>query len=147
MKVVCHHLFAASGRLDGRRVDLEELDGVDGPVVLLRQLGAELGRPPHPTELGGEGTATGAVPRSTSGGSWWRGTASRGSPVVVGRERGSLVLCPNPLPGLPLTFESDSGIFVAPPLVKVQTKVPGSGHGRGDGTPPGDPSDRAGVAR
>ena len=72
---------------------------------------------------------------------------NRGSPVALGRERGSLVLCPDPLPGLPLTLESNSGILVAPPLVKAQTKIPGFRYGQGDGTPPRDPSARAGVAR
>ena len=76
--------------------------------------------------------------------------ASGGEPGIPGglgpgeRKPGPL---PNPLPGLPLTLESNSGILVAPQLVKAQTKVPGFRHGQGDGTLPGDPSARAGVAR
>ena len=61
MEVVGHNLFSPARRLDGGGVDLEELDGVDGPVVLLRQFWPELGGLFDPAELAGEGTIAYAV--------------------------------------------------------------------------------------
>ena len=147
MEIVHHHLFTATSRLDGRSVYLEELDGVDGPVVLLWQLRAELGGPFDPSELTRESMAVGAVPRGAGGAPWRRTPASRGILAVVGRKRGSLVLCPSLLPGFPLALESNPDVLVAPPLVKTEAEVPGFGHGQGDGASPGGPSARADIAR
>ena len=61
MEVIGHDLGASPRRLDGSGVDLEEFLRVDGAVVLLGQVGSELGGPIVPPQARRESPATGLV--------------------------------------------------------------------------------------
>jgi hypothetical protein len=53
-EVVGHYNLIPACRKDGSGVDLQELDGVNRPVVLLWQVGPKLGRPDHHTQVWGQ---------------------------------------------------------------------------------------------
>lgn len=48
---VCHHLLRTTRGVHAHGIELEELHGILGPVVLLRDLRLELGRPRHTVQL------------------------------------------------------------------------------------------------
>ena len=64
---VRHDFLVAVGRLDAQLVELQELRGVGGAVVAMRQIQLELARPGDATQLRGEGVAAG---RGHRGPSW-----------------------------------------------------------------------------
>jgi hypothetical protein len=41
MELVCHHLFIAAASEDGNGIDLEELSGVNVPIILLQKIRAK----------------------------------------------------------------------------------------------------------
>jgi len=59
MEVVGHDILISSSSQYGGGVDLEELGGVHLPVVLLRNVWTELGRPCHRLEVWAQRSATG----------------------------------------------------------------------------------------
>ena len=61
MEVVGHDLGTSSSRLDGDGVDLEEFLRVNGAIVLLGQIGPELGESIHPPQALRECPAAGSV--------------------------------------------------------------------------------------
>ena len=56
-KLVRHDFLIAVGRFDAQLVELQELYGVGGVVVVRRQIRLELARPSDATQLKGEGAA------------------------------------------------------------------------------------------
>jgi hypothetical protein len=57
VEVVGHDLRPPTCGLDGRGVDLEELLGVDGTIVLLQDIRPDLGEPVDPPQVRSEGPA------------------------------------------------------------------------------------------
>jgi hypothetical protein len=63
MEVVGHDSLIPPSHEDGGGVDLQELSGVDHPVVLLWQVGPELGWPDHHTQVRGQCHAPPSPPK------------------------------------------------------------------------------------
>ena len=107
MEVVRHDLGASPSRLDGGGVDLEEFLRVDGAVVLLGQVGSELGGPIDPPQVRHERPVAGLVRAD----------------VIVG---GGVNAHGQAKPPLLCSLQSSAGILASPHLVEVRSEVRGS---------------------
>jgi hypothetical protein len=65
-EVVGHDSLIPACHVDGALIDPQELSGVDHPIVLLWQVGLELGGPDHHTQVWGQGRAP-PPPRNSRG--------------------------------------------------------------------------------
>jgi hypothetical protein len=66
-EVLGHDSLIPTCHEDGGGVDLQELGGVDRPIILLWQVGPELGRPDHHTQVRGQLHAPPQTPRLLGG--------------------------------------------------------------------------------
>ena len=94
MEVIGHDLGASPRRLDGSGVDLEEFLQVDGVVVLLGQVGSELGGPIDPPQARRESPIAGLV---------WADVVVGGGGIARGQAGGRLLVY-GQMPPLPYSL-------------------------------------------
>jgi hypothetical protein len=112
-KVVDHDSLILSCSEDGGVVDLQELDRVDGPIVLLQQVGPELARPDYHAEVRRECHAPTHTPWRARG---VRSTCHRSS------DRSTIVTLEVAMP-LAVALDGDGAVLTQASALEVGPKV------------------------